>query len=219
MAKNGLEVGIIGLGKFGSALAETLLEMDVMIMGVDRSEAKVQGLRDRIQHVYVADATDKAALEQLGFAELSHVVVSSGSSMEGSVLATLNLKELGVPQVWCKATSEEHEKVLRKMGADFVVFPERYVAKQLAHHLAVPGLVHFFPMGGGVALQEVVVDEWAGKSLRQLDITNTYHVQVVAIKGASEAEYTYVPAADRELLPGDMLLVLGEEEKLSTMAR
>lgn len=217
MAMKSLQIGIIGLGKFGSALAEALLDMDNIVIGVDRSESRVQALRSTLQHVYTADATDKQALQQLGFEELTHVVVSSGKSMEASILATLNLKELGVPQVWCKAISDDHEKVLRKVGADFVVFPERYVAKQIAHNLAVPGLIHFFPMGGGVALQEVVVDAWANKSLRELDITNTYQVQVVAIKGAAEASYSYVPKADRELLKGDTLLMLGAEDALAAM--
>ncbi|GAB7080237.1 potassium channel family protein [Megalodesulfovibrio paquesii] len=213
-AKQGLEIGIVGLGKFGSALAERLLEMKVTVIGVDRSESRVTAMRDILEHVYQADATDKSALRQLGFGDLTHVVVSSGHSMEASVLATLNLKELGVPQVWCKAISEEHEKILRKLGADFVVFPEQYVAKQIAHHIAVPGLVHYFPLGSGVALQEVVVDKWAGSTLRDLNLTNRFQLQVVGVKHADEKDYTYIPKADRLLNAGDMLLILGGEHRL-----
>lgn len=217
-AKKGLEVGIVGLGKFGSALAERLVEMKVTVIGLDRSESRVSAMRDILEHVYQADATDKAALRQLGFADLSHVVVSSGHSLEASVLATLNLKELGVPQVWCKAISEEHEKILRKLGADFVVFPEQYVAKQIAHHLAVPGLVHYFPLGSGVAMQEVTVEKWAGSTLRELDLTNRLQLQVVAIKRADENEYSYIPKANQVLTAGDMLLIIGGEDRLDRIA-
>ncbi|MFW5733512.1 MAG: potassium channel family protein [Oceanidesulfovibrio sp.] len=210
-----LEVGVIGLGKFGLGLAEALVELGHSVVGVDKLESKVSGAREILSQVFHADGTDRTALQQLGFDQFSYVIVSSGHSMEASILITLNLKELNVPHVWVKAMSEEHEKILHKLGADFVVFPERFVARQLAHRIGVPGLVQYLPLGGGITLQELAVKEWSGQSLRELDLTNKYGLQVVAVKGHGEEEYSFVPGADKILFEGDLLVTIGEEDSLS----
>ncbi len=212
-----MEVGVIGLGKFGMGMAETLVELGHNVIGIDRLESKVHAAREVVAHVFQADGADKTALAQLGFDQLDFVIVSSGQSMEASVLITLNLKELGGPQVWVKAMSEEHERVLTKLGADFVVFPERYVARQLAHRLGVPGLVNYLPLGGGVALQELSVNRWSGKTLRELDLTNTHGLQVLAIRHQNSKNYNFVPGADQALREGDLLVSIGPEETLDTL--
>lgn len=212
MAKS--EVGIIGLGKFGFCLAETLIELEQNVVGVDRSEVRVKNAQGVLSQVYHADATDSAALKQLGFHEFSFVVVSIGASMEASILITMNLKELGAEKVWVKAVSQEHEKILYRLGADLVVFPERYVAKQLAHRLAVPGMLNYLSLGEGVVLQELVVDAWGGKTLRQLDLPNKHKVQIVAVRRPGEREFSFVPQADTELHKGDVVVVVGSEDHL-----
>jgi len=211
------EIGVIGLGKFGFSLAVKAKELGQKVIGVDGSEARVRHVKDALSHVYHADATDKAALEQLGFQDLSHVVVSIGHSMEASILITLNLKEIGVESVWVKALSSEHEKVLYKIGADLVVFPERYVAMQLAHRLSVPGMLQYLPLGGNIVLQELTVDKWAGQTLRQLDLTNRCQVQVVAVKTGGARELSFIPTANTILEKGDVVVVLGSEEKLGEL--
>ncbi|QJT07491.1 potassium channel family protein [Oceanidesulfovibrio marinus] len=210
-----LEVGIVGLGKFGMGIAEALVELGHSIIGIDKSETKVSAARGIVSQVYQADAMDRVALQQLGFDQLPYVVVSSGHSMEASILITLNLKELGVNHVWVKAISEDHEKILRKLGADFVVFPERFVARQLAHRIGVPGLVQYLPLGSGITLQELAVKNWSGQSLRDLDLTNKYGLQVVAVKRHDETDYSFVPNADKMLFEGDLLVTIGEENSLS----
>lgn len=210
-----LEVGIVGLGKFGMGIAEALVELGHNIIGIDKSETKVSAARGIVSQVYQADAMDRVALQQLGFDQLPYVVVSSGHSMEASILITLNLKELGVNHVWVKAISEDHEKILRKLGADFVVFPERFVARQLAHRIGVPGLVQYLPLGSGITLQELAVKNWSGQSLRDLDLTNKYGLQVVAVKRHDETDYSFVPNADKMLFEGDLLVTIGEENSLS----
>lgn len=212
-----LEVGIIGLGKFGYALAESLLEMGHRVVGLDNNESAVRSAQGLLTRVYQGDATDKQVLTQLGFPDLKMIMVSVGESMEASILITLALQELEAGTVWVKAVSEGHEKVLRKLGADLVVFPERFMARQLAQRLSVPGLLDYLPMGKGVALREVSVEAWDGKSLRDLDLANRFRVQVVAIKPTGEKDFNFVPRSDKPLRSGDTLLVMGRVTDIEEM--
>jgi trk system potassium uptake protein TrkA len=204
-----MEIGVVGLGKFGFALASAMVELGHDVVGVDRSENNVRRAQGVLTQVYQADATDEKALEQIGFKELETVVVSTGSSMEASILVVLNLQSLGMEQIWVKAMSEEHERVLYKLGVPFVVFPEAFVAFQLAHRLAAPGLHDYLGLGRDVVTREILVDKWTGKSLRELNLTNTYSVQVIAYRHAGESDFTFVPQADRALEEGDVLVLLG----------
>jgi len=211
MAKK-LEVGVIGLGKFGFALAEALTELGHSVVGVDGDERAVRHAQAVLAQVYQADARDREALDQLGFHELDQVIVSIGKSMEASILVALNLKEMEVPQVWVKAVSEEHQKVLDRLGVDMVVFPEQYVARQLAHRIAVPGLLDYLPLGEGLLVREVPVDKWAGKTLRDLNLPATFSVQVVAVRRNDAERYSFVPKADVPLEEGDVLVLLGKSD-------
>jgi len=208
MAKK-MEVGVIGLGKFGFSLATALTEMGHDVVGVDTNVENVKRAQDILSQVYQADATDEKALAQIGFKDLQKVVVSTGDSMEASILVVLNLQSLGIEKIWVKAISEEHERVLYKLGVPFVVFPEAFVAFQLAHRLADSGIQDYFGFGKNVVAREILVNEWAGKTLRDLDLTNTYHVQVVAYRKGKEAAFSFVPEADRVFEVGDILVLLG----------
>ncbi len=210
----GKEFGVVGLGKFGLSLAQSLVNRGQTVVGVDSDPEKVKIASEILTQAYQAEAVDKVALQQLGFGELSDVIVSTGHSMEASILITLFLKELGCKSVTVKAMSRDHEKVLRKVGADSVIFPERYAAEQLAAKLAVPGLIDYLPLGHNVLLKELVVSRWAGKTLRELDLTNTFSIQVVAIKAAGEQQFVFVPKASQPLQKGDVLAVIGRGEKL-----
>ncbi len=218
MAKK-LEVGIIGLGKFGFALAQRLVELGHSVVGVDGDERAIRRAQSILAQVYQADAEDKEALEQLGFKDLDHVIVSVGHSMEASILVAMNLQELGVPKVWVKAMSEEHQKVLDRLGVDMVVFPEQYVARQLAYRLAVPGLLDYLALGEGIMVREVTVDKWAGQTLRDLNLPSTHNIQVVAVKSSGAEEFSFVPRADVPLKEGDVLVLLGKSENVLEATR
>lgn len=204
-----LEVGVVGLGKFGLAFATALQEKGHSVVGVDRKAGNVRRAEGCLTQVLQADGTDCEALEQIGFKELKQVVVSTGDSMEASILVVLNLQELGIRKIWVKAVSAEHEKVLKRLGVHFVVFPERFVAQQIAHKMAVPGLLDYLGLGEDVVVREVTVDQWDGRMLRELDLTNTVGVQVVAIKKHGESRFSFVPRADAILTTGDTLAILG----------
>ncbi len=208
------EVGVVGLGKFGFALATALTDLGLDVVGVDKRGEHVRKAQDRLAQVYQADATDEKALEQLGFKDLEKVIVSTGSSMEASILVVLNLQTLGVKDIWVKAISEEHERVLYKLGVPYVVFPEAFVAFQLAHRLTSPGINDYFGLGTDVVTREILIDRWEGKTLRELNLTNTFHVQVIAYRAKGEAEFSFVPDANRVLEDGDILVLIGKTDDM-----
>ncbi|WP_432735196.1 potassium channel family protein [Maridesulfovibrio sp. FT414] len=209
-----IEVGVIGLGKFGLELALTLRKLGHNVTGIDTSEERVKSAKPYMSQVFQADGTDQQALEQLSFQDFSYVVVSTGDSMEASILVVLNLQEIGVNKIWVKAISEAHKKVLSKMGVDFVVFPEHFAAKQLAHKLATPGMIEYLSMGQDILIKEREVAEWAGKTLIDLNLTNNYHVQVIAIRKNGAEELDFVPKANQVLEASDVLIMIGQRENL-----
>lgn len=208
------EIAVIGLGKFGYALAKALTELGHSVVGVDINPEYVRRAQDIIAQAYEADATDEKMLSQIGIKDLNRVIVSTGDSMEASILVVLNLQAAGVKNIWVKAISEAHERVLYKLGVPFVVFPEAFVAAQMANRLTAPGLQEYFGLGKDVAVREIIVDNWIGKTLRDLDLTNKYQVQVIAFRLAGDSEFRFVPQADRALKNGDVLVLLGRTEDI-----
>lgn len=213
MAKK--EVGIIGLGNFGYYVGKSLMDMGHTVIGIDVDQYKVGQAQEILSKVFKADATDNIALEQLGIAQMDDIVISVGKSMEASILITLHLKELADPKIWAKAISEDHETVLKKLGVDEVVFPERFAARGLARKLVVPGVVDYLTMAEGIMIRELKVSNWAGKTLRELNLPKIHKLQVVAIKQLDKEKFDFIPQADQSLQAGDVLLILGDEEKLS----
>lgn len=210
MAK--LQVGIVGLGRFGLTFAQALVRQGAEVLAIDQSETVVQAARDLLPHVYVADGTDEKALAQLGFADFSHVLVSVGESVTSSAMVALHVKDLGVPVVWAKAISDDHARLLTRIGVDKTVFPERYAANELASRLMVPGLINQLPIGDGaedVAVLELVVDHWREKTLRELDLSKKHQTVVVAKREFGEDRYRFAPGADVPLRLGDKLVVIG----------
>ena len=214
MKKDILEIGCVGLGKFGLCLAESLTEMGHTVVGVDNSEMRVRRAQGQLAQVFQADATDKMTLEQLGFADLDQAVVSVGNSMDSSILAVMNLQDLGVKKIWVKAVSPQHEKVLNRLGVEYCVFPEQFAAKEMAHRMAVPGILDYLSLGEDILVREVQVDQWQGRTLIDLALPNTQSIQVVAIKSAGADSYSFIPHAKKPLGRGDTLLLLGKAENI-----
>jgi trk system potassium uptake protein TrkA len=210
-----MEIGIIGLGKFGFFLGSALVRMGHRVIGIDSDQAMVQAAQGILTQVYQANATDIVALTQLGLADLKHVIVSVGQSMEASILIALHLKELGAEDVWVKAVSEDHEKILKHIGIKHVTFPERVAAEELARKLVDPGFLDSLSLGQGVVLRELEVDKWAGKNLVELNLTNTLNIQVVAIKQVGNKEPDFIPDPQRLLQKGEHLVVIGKDEDIA----
>lgn len=212
-----MSIGVIGLGKFGLSFAQVLAELGQDVVGLDALPEYVRRAQDALTQVYQGDAMDKKVLEQLGFADFGVVMVSVGHSIEASTMISLYLKEIGAPLVWVKAVSRDHEKLLNRIGVDRVILPEYFAASQLAHSLASPGLISYLPFDEGMALREITVERWAGRSLRELDLTNAFEVQVIAIRKEGEKRYGYIPRANIPLGQGDVLVVLGNADNLERL--
>ncbi len=212
-----LEVGVIGLGKFGLQFGSTLTELGHRVIGLDGSDARVRLAQDMLARVYKGDATDKVLLEQLRFQDLDCVAVSVGHSMEASILVALNLHDIQAKHIIVKAISQEHRKVLMRLGVHRVVQPEVEAAMQAAHRVSNPGMLDFLPLGGGVLLQQVTINAWEGKALMDLNLTNKHGVMAVAVKHPGERDFVFVPDPKAILNKGDSLVLIGKPEEILSL--
>jgi trk system potassium uptake protein TrkA len=208
------DIGVIGLGKFGSSFAEAMMELGHRVLGVDRNLDNINRCKNTLTQVFRGNAMEKRVLEQLGFRELKHVLVSVGDSITDSTMISMYLKELAVPAVWVKAVHRDHEKLLRKIGVTHVIIPEEMAAMQLANRVTMPGFIDFLPFDTEMMIREIMIDNWHGQTLRNLDLTNTYNIQVVAVKKANDNNFRYIPKADRVMERSDVLIVIGPRESL-----
>ena len=215
MSTTFVQVGVVGLGKFGLEFGRHLAGMDVNVLGVDSNEGRVKRARHIFTQVYRANAADKEALRQIGMGDLSHVLVSVGDSIAASAMISMYLKEMGVPVVWVKAVHEDHAKLLRKVGVDDVFIPESMAARQLANRTTIPGFIDYFPFNDEIVVKEIIIDRWAGRSLRDLNLTNEHRIQVIAVKKNGASDYVFIPKATVPLAAGDVLVVIGEIESFS----
>ena len=205
-----LQIGIIGLGKFGLKFGQTLVSLGHEVLGIETDPDKVKNAQHILTQVFLTDAMSREALEQIRIQDLEHVLVSVGDSIAASVMITMYLKELGVPKVWAKAINKDHEKLLYKIGADEVVIPEFMAAKQIASRIAMPGFIEYLSFDRSMAVKEFTVKRWAGKSLIELNLTNTFGIQVIAVRRSGSKRYEYIPKADELFQEGDNFVAIGK---------
>ncbi|MCN0177916.1 potassium channel family protein [Salinispora arenicola] len=207
---------VVGLGRFGSHVADTLVHLEHEVLAIDHDAERVQRWANRIDRVVQADATEEGALSQLGAADLERAVVAIGASMEASVLSVLALVELGIPQIWARATSAEHAKILASVGAHHVIFPEAETGERLAH-LIVSRMLDFIEFGDDFAIAKVRTPEsLTGRPLAELAPEDRHGVRVVGVKLAGER---FQAATDDSVLaPGSMLIVEGSIEQVQLFA-
>lgn len=206
---------IIGLGRLGSAMLETLLSLGHEVLGIDLDEDLVQDLSgDYPQaHLVAADATEEPVLRDLNVGHFDGGAVVIGENMEAGILATANLKELGVPFVIARAMSKLHARVLERIGADRIIEPEKDMGAQVARTMASPAVIDYVDLGGDEALIESEVpEEWVGKSLADLHLSRQSGLTVLAIKPKGKAGT--IPSGDTIFHEGDVLVVGGSKESL-----
>jgi len=209
--------GVIGLGRFGYYVARTLAQGGAEVIACDVDEEKVREISEYVSLAYVLDATDAKALKESGIANVDTAVVSIGENIEASILIVVQLKELGVKEVVAKAVNPLHGKVLEKLGVDRVVYPEKEMAIRVAHSLLAGEFIEEIPIGEKHSLFELkAFDFMLGKTLRELDVRKRFGVSVLAIKRGENLIVN--PMGDEKVLPGDILVVLGTTEQLSSMA-
>jgi trk system potassium uptake protein len=209
------QICVIGLGKFGYKFGTSLISLNYKVIGIDSNPDNIQSAQEMFSQVYEADASQKQALEQIGFSDISHALVSVGDSVSASAMTTMYLKELKVPNVWVKAINDDHAKLLRKIGADEVVIPEHIAACQLADSIDMPGIIQRLPFDSGMVIKEITIKTLAGKTLRDIDLTNRFNCQIIAIRKKNEPHFRYIPTADDPLIEGDVVIIIGNEKSLS----
>ncbi|MGV8982056.1 potassium channel family protein [Clostridium sp.] len=207
---------VIGLGRFGTSVAETLYSLGNDVLAVDFDEDVVQNISDRVTHAVQADANDENSLRALGIRNFDCAVISIGSNIQSSILATLLVKELGVKYVITKATNALHAKVLYKIGANRVVFPERDMGVRVAHNLVSSNILDYIELSPDYSIAEVVSpEEWHNKTLRELNIRAQYGINVMAIKRNNDIDVS--PSADNIIESGDIIVAIGSIEELNKL--
>ncbi len=207
---------IIGLGRFGTAIAGELSALGHEVLAVDVDEERVQQVADHVTHAVTGDGRNIEVLRALGVRNFDCVVVAMGSDVGNSALITLNLKELGVKEVICKAQSHVHSRVLEKIGADRVVFPEYEMGAKLAQGLSSSNVLNFIELSEDYGILELSAPQsWQGKSLRELDVRNRHHVNVIAIR--KNGELNVAPSPDLPLESGDQVVALGRYEDINLL--
>jgi len=209
---------IVGLGRFGTQVAKKLYELGCEVLAIDTSAGKVQRVSNDVTHAVVGDARDKEVLKALGAKDFDCAVVAIGDSLADSVLATMNLKELGIPKVVCKASNETHRQVLKKLGADQVVIPEQENADRLAKSLASRNVLDYIELSDDYGIVEVPAPaSWLEKSLIELNVRAKLGVNILAVRRGGEI--TVSPSADFRILQGDILVVLGDTAAIAAIEK
>jgi trk system potassium uptake protein TrkA len=210
-----MKVAVIGLGKFGMHVAMELYARGHDVLVVDNSDDLVQKGQEFSSKSVVADCTDKGVLENLGLSSVETAVVSMGTNLAGSILVTMYLKELGVKNIIVKATHDDHKKILEKVGATQIVFPEREMAVRLARSITTPNVLDYLPLTNSFSIMEIIPPkDFVGKSLVDLDLRKKYHIQIIGIKDTLKDAMNMVISPRRPIEATDRLIVVGEQEHL-----
>lgn len=208
---------VIGMGRFGKSLARTLVSKGCEVMAIDIDEEKVQDISSEVTHAVQANATDEETMRALGVSNFDGAVVSIGTDIQANILATLILKELGVSYVLSKAISKLHTRLLEKVGADRIVFPENDMGIRVAHNLLSSNVIDYIELAPDYSLIEVVASKrFINKSLQELDLRRRFEVNVMAIKKKDD-EILINPIADQKIEEGDILIVIGHNGGLEKL--
>ncbi|MBQ5760271.1 MAG: TrkA family potassium uptake protein [Clostridia bacterium] len=210
---------VIGLGRFGTAIARELSQLGNEVIAVDRDEAKVAAIADEVTHAMAADIQDEDVLRRMGVTECDCAIVAFATSLQDNILVTLLLKELGVKRVIAKARSEMHVRVLKKVGADQIVFPEADMGVRLARILDSGRVRDYVDIGGQYRVAEIGAPEaWHGKSLQALDLRRRHRLNVLLIKTQNGNGQLVNPSAEYIVKADDIVVVMGLDQDVSEVS-
>ncbi|WP_054958232.1 potassium channel family protein [Paenibacillus dakarensis] len=214
MAKK--QYAVIGMGRFGTSVAKELSGMGFDVLAIDSSEQRIQEISGIVTHAVSSDSTEEEALRALGIRNFDVVVVAIGEDIQSSILTTLILKDLGVPAIIVKAKNELHGKVLQKIGADKVIFPERDMGLRVAHHLVSPNILDYIEISDDYSIMELRANaDMIGQNMRELDIRARFGCNVMGIR--SEGKMNISPDPDDRLVDGDILVIVGNKDDLTKL--
>lgn len=209
------QIVIIGLGNFGFYLAQELSLKGYEIIAIDKNQVKVQDVQEFVTQAIVADTTDISVLKSLGVESADLVIICIGSNLSDSILTTLNIKDLGIKRIYAKALSESHGRILEKLGASEVFFPEKDLAVAVARKVHNPNMIDYIPFIEGYTIVELAPPRrFIGKRLREMDMINQFAVQVIAIKDVLTDIVSIIPTGEYMIKDSDVMILLGLKENI-----
>lgn len=213
---------VIGLGRFGAAMATTLISLGQDVLGIDTDQDRVQDLSDVVPNLLILNASDPRALQEAGVGEVDVAVISIGANIEASLLIVMAVKEMGVKHIVAKSTTEVHGRILERLGVDRVIYPEREAATRMAHSLVVPNVIDYISLSSDFSIIEIPAPAmFVGKSLRSIDLRAKHGLTLIAIKRVVEGKQTtsVSPSADEMIESGDTLALVGSNKALIALER
>ena len=209
---------VVGLGRFGYETARQLYQLGCEVLAIDMKSELIQQIANDVTHAVVGDGCDKEVLKALGVDHFDCAIVAIGDNLTASVLATMNMKELGIPHLVCKAHDDTHRRVLEKLGADRVVIPEKENASRLAKSLASLNLLDYIELSEDYGIVEIPAPgSWVGKNLRELNVRAKLGLNILAVRRDGKIDVS--PAADFAFDSGDIIVMLGNTEALEAVQK
>lgn len=209
---------IIGLSSFGFYLSKYLSEKRFYVMAIDYDETTIEKIEPFVNKAVIADARDKDTLENLNISDFEVVIVSLGGHIDSSILVTLYLKELSVKEIIVKAVTEDHGKILDRIGATTVIFPEKDMAFRVARRISSSNILDAIPLTSGLSILELgPPSEFLGKTIGELNIRQKYGIQIVVIKEVIPENLIIIPTPDHIIKDSDILICLGEDESFQKL--
>ena len=212
------QVIVIGLGRFGTAVARALYELGHEVLAVDKNPERLDDLVGHCTHVAQADGCDRAAMEELGVRNLDVAIVSMSANLEASILAVITMKDLGVPYVIARAANAIHATILDKIGVNKVVQAEQEAATTLAHTFTVPQALDYMPLGPSYGVAKIAPPgPFIGRTIQELELRQRYEVSLVAL--CRRSTILLYPRSDERIGADDYLVVIGRDDRLETIGR
>ncbi|HNW85365.1 MAG TPA: TrkA family potassium uptake protein [Candidatus Limiplasma sp.] len=207
---------VLGLGRFGESLAKSLCQLGHEVLAVDSDQELVDAIAPYVTQAIQIDATDEGALQSLGVRNFDAAIVSIGQNMRDSILVCVLLKELGTPYLIAKATDDLHAKVLRKVGVDRVIFPERDMGMRLAKSLLTPNVLEMIDLSDDYQLVEIILPKkWVGNTIIGMDVRKRFGISILAIHRSGD--FIVSPVPETQFETGDILLVLGKKDDIDNL--
>lgn len=209
---------ILGLGRFGQSVAKTLYNQGYEVLAVDKDEDLVQDMSRYVTHSAIVDVTDEDALKEIGVTNFDVAIVAIGGDMEASIMATLILKEVGAKFIVAKALNDLHGKLLIKIGADKVVYPEKEMGERVARSLISKNVVDYMEISEEYSIMEITAPKrWIGKNIKDTNIRDRYDTLIVSVKREDSSDIILYPRADYIIKEGDSLVLIGSEKNLDKL--
>ncbi len=209
---------VIGMGRFGSAVATELFKLGHEVVALDDGEEAIAAVADHVTQAVIGDAKDEAVLRSVGVKNFDSVIVAIANELSDSILTTLLLRDMGANKIICKAQGERHAKALKLIGADVVIRPEHDMGKRLAHTLAQKNIIDYIQLSPDHSIAEIEVPRpWLNKSLTGNNLRSKYGITVLAVRKKDTSDLKVTPSPDYVLTEADLLVVIGENKAMAAI--